>query len=237
MHELLLFSQISPARHTQVLNILAGVTGSQPFAYQDQTALFAQLRAPELNLNAKKKPAPGTPQPQKWVRKLSRPVQITTDTPESAGQWRERVEQTPDPSVKDHTAREVSENEVQDLEPFRDPASYRLLGQQYYLGHRFVSGNVIIRIFRVLIPTQTTTQAHASDAILDGPPLAVYALQVLDGSGTFMVEVSLRVEDRKNTKIAEAAVAEMAAFRRSVEGVLDLRVPDRLALDTRVKDT
>lgn len=232
MHELLLFSQISPARHNQVLNILAGVTGSQPLAYQDQTSLFAQLRIPETNISSKKKPAPGTPQPQKWVHKLSRPVRITSDPPESAGQWRQRVEQTPDPSVKDHTAREVLENEIKDLKAFLDPASYRLLGQQYVLGHRFVSGNVVIRIFRVLLTTQ---QLHA-DKILEGPPLSVAELSVLDPSGTYVVEVSVRIEDRKNTKIAEQAIAELRVFKQSVEGVIDLRVPDRLALDTRVKD-
>ena len=232
MHELLLFSQISPARHNQVLNILAGVTGSQPFAYQDQTALFAQLRIPETNISSKKKPAPGTPQPQKWVHKLSRPVQITSDSPESTGQWRQRVEQTPDPSVKDHTAREVVENTVSDSKPFLDPSSYRLLGQQYSLGHRFVSGNVVIRIFRVLL----TAQQLPADKILEGPPLAVAELDVLDPSGTYVVEVSVRVEDRKNAKIAEQAVAELRVFKQSVEGVIDLRVPDRLALDTRVKD-
>lgn len=232
MHELLLFSQISPARHNQVLNILAGVTGSQPFAYQDQTALFAQLRAPEININSKKKPAPGTPQPQKWVHKLSRPVQIINDAPESSGQWRVRVEQTPDPSVKDHTAREVIESSVQDVKIFLDAASYKLLGQQYYLGHRFVMGNVVIRIFRVLL----TTQQFPADKILEGPPLAVSELEVLDPSGTYMVEVSVRVEDRKNTKIAERAYAELLGFKAEVEGVLDLRTPDRLALDTRVKD-
>lgn len=241
MHELLLYSQISPARHSQVLNILAGVTGSQPFAYQDQTALFAQLRLPETNLNSKKKPAPGAPQPQKWMHKLSRPVQITSDSAsdsgssrESAatGQWRLRVEQTPDPSVKDHTAREVVEADVRDIKPFLDTASYRLLGQQYVLGHRFVSGNVVVRIFRVLV----TTRQIPAEAILEGPPLSVQELEVLDASGTFMVEVSVRVEDRKNTKIAEQAVGELMGFKRSVEGVIDLRVPDRLALDTRVKD-
>lgn len=232
MHELLLFSQISPARHNQVLNILAGVTGSQPFAYQDQTALFAQLRAPETNINSKKKPAPGTPQPQKWVHKLSRPVDITGDAPESAGQWRVRVEQTPDPSVKDHTAREVIESDVQDVKTFLDAASYRLLGQQYSLGHRFVQGNVVIRIFRVLL----TTQQFPADKILEGPPLSVSELEVLDPSGTYMVEVSVRMEDRKNTKIAQQAVVELMSFKREVEGAIDLRVPDRLALDTRVKD-
>lgn len=232
MHELLLFSQIAPARHNQVLNILAGVTGSQPKAYQDQVALFAQLRAPETNLNAKKKPAPGTPQPQKWVHKLSRPVQITTDAPETTGQWRVRVEQTPDPSVKDHTAREVIESEVQDVKTFMDAASYKLLGQQYFLGHRFVSGNVVIRIFRILV----TQQGAPADKVLEGPPLPLTELTALDPSGTYMVEVSLRIEDRKNTKIAEQAIAEFAGFRKSVEGVIDLRVPDRLAMDTRVRD-
>jgi mediator of RNA polymerase II transcription subunit 18 len=232
MHELLLFSQISPARHNQVLNILAGVTGSQPFAYQDQTALFAQLRIPETNISSKKKPAPGTPQPQKWVHKLSRPVQITSDSPESTGQWRQRVEQTPDPSVKDHTAREVVENELKDSKAFLDPSSYRLLGQQYALGHRFVSGNVVIRIFRVLL----TTQQLPANKILEGSPLPVSELNVLDPSGTYVVEVSVRMEDRKNTKIAEQAVAELRVFKQSVEGAIDLRVPDRLALDTRVKD-
>ena len=233
MHELLLFSQISPARHNQVLNILAGVTGSQPFAYQDQTALFAQLRLPEINISSKKKPAPGTPQPQKWVHKLSRPVQITSDPPESTGQWRQRVEQTPDPSVKDHTAREVTENDVKDVKAFLNPSSYRLLGQQYTLGHRFVSSNVVIRIFRVLLPAQ---QQLPADKILEGPPLPVSELSILDPSGTYVVEVSVRMEDRKNTKIAEQAVAELRVFKQSVEGVIDLRVPDRLALDTRVKD-
>jgi mediator of RNA polymerase II transcription subunit 18 len=232
MHELLLFSQISPARHNQVLNILAGVTGSQPFAYQDQTALFAQLRIPETNISSKKKPAPGTPQPQKWVHKLSRPVQITSDSPDSTGQWRQRIEQTPDPSVKDHTAREVVENQVKDVKVFLDISSYRLLGQQYALGHRFVSGNVVIRIFRILL----TTQQLPADKILEGPPLPVSELNVLDPSGTYVVEVSVRMEDRKNTKIAEQAVAELRVFKQSVEGVIDLRVPDRLALDTRVKD-
>jgi mediator of RNA polymerase II transcription subunit 18 len=159
-------------------------------------------------------------------------VQITSDSPDSTGQWRQRIEQTPDPSVKDHTAREVVENQVKDVKVFLDISSYRLLGQQYALGHRFVSGNVVIRIFRILL----TTQQLPADKILEGPPLPVSELNVLDPSGTYVVEVSVRMEDRKNTKIAEQAVAELRVFKQSVEGVIDLRVPDRLALDTRVKD-
>lgn len=143
-----------------------------------------------------------------------------------------RVEQTPDPSVKDCTARETEEIEVGDVKEFEDLEAYRLMGQQYFLGHRFVSGNVVVRIFRLL----WTQQSLATDKVLEGPPLPLTELQVLDPSGTYMVEVSMRMEDRKNTKIAQEAIAELERFRASVEGVIDLRVPDRLALDTRIKD-
>jgi hypothetical protein len=44
------------------------------------------------------------------------------------------------------------------------------------------------------------------------------------------------MEDRKNTKIAEQAIAELQSFQNAVDGVIDLRVPQRLALDTRVKN-
>jgi mediator of RNA polymerase II transcription subunit 18 len=231
MHEILLYSQIAPTRHNQVLNVLAGVTGSQPFVYQDQTALFAQLRLPETTVSSKKKPVPGTPRPEKWVHKLTRPVQVTSDPPESVGSWRVRVDQIPDPSVKEHTAREVTESEVRDVKTFEDAEMYRFLGQQYFLGHRFVTGNVIVRIFRVLL----TQQQLPTDRVLEGPPLPLSELQLLDPSNTYMVEVSVRMEDRKNTKIAEQAIAELLQFQNAVEGVIDLRVPQRLALDTRVK--
>jgi mediator of RNA polymerase II transcription subunit 18 len=231
MHEILLYSQIAPTRHNQVLNVLAGVTGSQPFVYQDQTTLFAQLRLPETTVSSKKKPVPGTPRPEKWVHKLTRPVQVTSDPPESVGSWRVRVDQIPDPSVKDHTAREVTESEVRDVKTFEDAEMYRFLGQQYFLGHRFVTGNVIVRIFRVLL----TQHQLPADKVLEGRPLPLSELQLLDPSNTYMVEVSVRMEDRKNTKIAEQAIAELLQFQNAVEGVIDLRVPQRLALDTRVK--
>lgn len=239
MHEILLYSQISPSRHNQVLNVLAGVTGSQPFAYQDQIALFAQLRTPEIAVSKKKAqtapPQPGAlqQQQQKWMHKLIRPVQITADVvPEGTDSWRLRVEQTPDPSIKDHTAREVAESDVSDVKAFEDAGAYRFVGQHYILGHRFVKGNVIVRIFRVLM----TEQQLPADKVLEGPPLSISDLRVLDPSGTYMVEVSVRMEDRKNTAIASQAVAELESFKKNVEGVIDLRVPDRLALDTRVRD-
>lgn len=230
MHEVLLHSQISPARHNQVLNILAGVTGSQPSAYQDQHLLFAQLRHVESNVSKKAQP---TVQQQRWHHNLIRPVHASKDSAEAAGPWRLRVEQTPDPNIKDAIAREVTETELGDIEQFKDPTVFRPKANNYRLGHRFVSGNIIVRIFRILI----ATQIPPADKLLMGTPPTTAELEILDPSGTYMVEVSIRMEDRKNTKIAEQAHAELKAFKQNMEGCIDLRMPDRLSLDTRVKET
>lgn len=232
MHEVLLHSQISPARHSQVLNVLAGVTGSQPFAYQDQHLLFAQLRHAET-AGSKKKTQQPVQQQQRWHQNLIRPVQASKESVEAAGPWRLRVEQTPDPNIKDAIAREVNETVLENVEQFKDSTIFRPKAHSYRLGHRFVSNNIVIRIFRILIAPELAPV----DKLLESEPLTLGELEVLDRSGTYVVEISVRVEDRKNTKIAEQAHAELKAFQQNLDGCIDLRMPDRLSLDTKVKES
>ena len=172
-------------------------------------------------------------QQQRWHQNLIRAVQTSNETTKSTGPWRLRVEQTPDPNIKDATAREVSETILETLSQFQDATLFRPKAHSYRMGHRFVSNNIVVRIFRILLATELAP----ADKLLEGPPLTLQDLEVLDRSGTYMVEVSVRVEDRKNTKIAEQAHAELKAFQHNVEGCIDLRMPDRLALDTKVKET
>jgi len=44
------------------------------------------------------------------------------------------------------------------------------------------------------------------------------------------------MEDGSNSKLMEQAMQEMMAFKKQMEGSVGLRVPDRLSLDTRVKN-
>ena len=46
MHELLLFGQIHPSRHDQVLNILAGVAAMQPVPIRERHLVFKPNRLP-----------------------------------------------------------------------------------------------------------------------------------------------------------------------------------------------
>jgi len=58
MYELLLHSQIPYTRHTQVHQILAGVTATKPVAISEQISLFQQLKSAEPGATNSKKGAP-----------------------------------------------------------------------------------------------------------------------------------------------------------------------------------
>lgn len=139
MHEYLLFSQIAPARHSQVMNILTGITGAPPYQYQEQHVLLAPLPGAAQVTNAQKKKAQPTPavSQQRWMHNLSRSVQITDGSTEATSSWTIKIDQSPDPAVKDLVAREASEETVEDAKVFEKAEAYRLKGTYVNIGHRF----------------------------------------------------------------------------------------------------
>jgi mediator of RNA polymerase II transcription subunit 18 len=50
-----------------------------------------------------------------------------------------------------------------------------------------------------------------------------------------MLNATVRVEDFKDAAVLEAGVAELKRFQTQMTGCVTLGLPDRLALDTRVK--
>lgn len=61
------------------------------------------------------------------------------------------------------------------------------------------------------------------------------SLQLLDQSGTYILEAKVRVQDFKDAAVLESGVNELKAFQTSMKGCVELSLPDRLAMDTRVK--
>lgn len=98
---------------------------------------------------------------------------------------------------------------------------------------RFVNNNVVVRIFNVLSVPEGTGALEP----LDAPTPTLEDCWPVDPSGTYLFEASIRVEDGNNSKLTGQATHELLAFKEQLEGAVDLRVPDRLALDTRVKGT
>lgn len=103
---------------------------------------------------------------------------------------------------------------------------------EYYVeGHRYVHGNVIIFLHRVLHEPGVRNVEEAPKINL--PSFA--SLELLDPSGAYMLEAKVRIQDFNNASVLESGVSELKKFQTQMKGCVELLLPDRLGLDTRVK--
>lgn len=107
----------------------------------------------------------------------------------------------------------------------------RYINQYLTLTQRFVHNNVVIRVFRILSVPEGTGALEP----LDAPTPLMADCRPVDPSGTYLFEALVRIEDGTNSKLVEQATNELLALKKQLDGAIDLKVPDRLALDTRVK--
>lgn len=105
------------------------------------------------------------------------------------------------------------------------------MSEYYVEGHRFVHENVVILLHRVLHEPGVRSLETAPKEDLP----AFEALQSLDPSGAYILEAKIRVQDLNNLTVLEAGVSELKRFQTQMKGCVELAVPDRLSLDTRVK--
>ena len=98
-------------------------------------------------------------------------------------------------------------------------------------GHRLVYENIIMLLYRILrYPDET---ASGSDPRTSAPSLD--DLRPVDESGSYLLHASVRVEDGSKPDIVARGQNELLRFREMMKGSVDLRVVDRLCLDTRYR--
>lgn len=103
---------------------------------------------------------------------------------------------------------------------------------EYYIeGHQVVLGNVVVFLHRILHEPGVRNLEEAPKTSLP----AFSALQLLDVSGAYVLEAKVRVQDFKDANILESGVKELKDLQKQMAGCVELSLPDRLALDTRVK--
>lgn len=112
---------------------------------------------------------------------------------------------------------------------FANPNFDRFVSEFFIEGHRFVHKDMVLTLFRVL---------RASDVPQQSPLTALPtldSLKPLDVSGAFVLEACVRIDDRTKPNLVSTASDELSAFRDLMKGSVDMKVPERLALDTRVR--
>lgn len=79
------------------------------------------------------------------------------------------------------------------------------------------------------------------DAVAARPKLEASSLppasefKPLDASGAYTLHAAVRVLDASKPEVVTRATNELLQFKETMKGVVDMRVVDRLALDTRLK--
>lgn len=101
----------------------------------------------------------------------------------------------------------------------------------YVEGYRFVHGNVVIFLYRILHEPGIRNVQKAPKATLP----TWNGLKLLDPSGVYTLQSTVRIEDFNNAAVLEAGVNELKRFQTQMKGCVNLALPDRLALDPRVK--
>lgn len=93
--------------------------------------------------------------------------------------------------------------------------------------------NATIYLHRILrLPNSIPTSDSPVESL---PPLQ--KLELLDSSGAYILQVSIKIQDNYKPETREKATAEMLAFKNVMKGVVELNPAERLSLDTRVKAT
>ncbi|KAK4610717.1 hypothetical protein CLAFUW4_13766 [Fulvia fulva] len=249
MHEYILYSHIPYQREKQVLGILAGLTGVQPVEIHEQVLIYAQVKVPEVAVSKKVRQTQQLPKkPDPAYHKIWREVVNHDNGTASGGEWHFRAEQTPEPGVATFISRGVTEHKATEaeLERLKQPEWYQF--KRYYgiLGYRFVHNNVIIRVYRMIVPIEL--EDREGDGLIEAGPRPADLMKLVDASGSLIVEALVRVatfdkpnpaEDRtKKDKqsVADTAKKELLGLQAAMDGAVDLYAPDRLALETRARN-
>ncbi|KAL6707963.1 hypothetical protein ACN47E_003637 [Coniothyrium glycines] len=261
MHELLLYGQVPAGRHDQVLKILAGVAAMQPRRVLERRIVYKPQREPEepgTNLRrggtqaiAVKQTKP-TAAPAlyytKLVQRLSQDDFGTGDgLPHENGRalsadvkageeprWSVVFEDLPDTGDRGVSIRFTNTTELTSGNPHAYMVAAgpnRFVTEYFVEGHRYVHGNVIIFLHRILHEPGVRNVEEAPKINL--PSFA--GLDLLDQSGAYILEAKVRVQEYHNASVLETGVNELKKFQTQMKGCVELVLPDRLGLDTRVK--
>ncbi|CAI6338370.1 unnamed protein product [Periconia digitata] len=255
MHELLLYGQVPLVRHDQVLKILAGVAAMQPRRVCERRILYKPTKKPDepgahLSRRGGTQNVAGKPPKQAGSKDLfyQQVVQTLSDNdfgkdsgqtlsadvkPGQDPKWALEFYDLPDTGDRGVSIRQSSSTSLLSGDPHAWMAAagpHRYVAEYYLEGHRFVHGNVVIFLHRIL--HQPGVRARDSPVV----QLPAYdALQLVDPSGAYILEAKVRVHDFNQTAVMDSAVREIVAFQEQMKGCVELALPDRLALDTRVK--
>ena len=112
-------------------------------------------------------------------------------------------------------------------EPFLTTRHSRHVSSYTVSGHRFTHHSISLLLYRILLPASI----EKNDSTSNGLPQP----RLLDPSGTYILQASVRVQDGSKVETMTKGVNELLGLKETLRGVVELEIGDRLALDPRVR--
>ena len=254
MLELSLFSQIPYQRHGQVLKLLAGIAAMAPVNTLERHIIHkpvrqahrasTQLGASQGIQDAQKAGRQGQTQAGgdiyylrlvedlayegvDWERGAKLAQEAAMTKADEAGRWSLRFYDVPEAGRRSVMARTTSATPIQqgDAFAFMKGLGYQAVYEYVVQGQQFVHNNVVLHLHRAM--SATNSQNHDADYPRDLLPV--------DESGAYILHAYVRVQDGTVPDVVSKGTAELMQLKELLRGAIDLRVVDRLSLDTRVK--
>jgi len=255
MHELLLYGQLPASRHEQLMKVLAGLTAMQPQRVVERHVLFRPTHGPiqavvqkggsqGVGLNKNKKPQQAQQSKDLYYTHLVKVVgeddfgigreamdvdDHVTDDEEEQRVWQWQFQDLPEGGKRAATFRMAESIDITsgDPEAYMNALGYKYVSEYVIEGHRFVLDNTILFLHRIL-----SWNTPPSDIKTSLP--AFSNLSPLDPSGAYLLEAKIRLSE-SNPVLIKIGEGELTGLQKHLKGVLDMRPPERLALDTRVR--
>ena len=108
-------------------------------------------------------------------------------------------------------------------------AFHRHTSTYFLAGHRFTHLSTSLLLYRLYLPSDSDEQGFNPSHV------DISQARLLDPSGTYILQASVRVQDGSKVETMNKGVNELVTLRDTLKGVVELEIGDRLALDTRVR--
>ncbi|KAE9962227.1 hypothetical protein BLS_000630 [Venturia inaequalis] len=239
MHELLLYGQVPFSRHEQLMNVLAGLTAMQPHRLVERHALFKPIHGPvqaqvqkggTQGLNPTKKVLD-----EKECEASNDAMDVddhVTENAENKESWQWQFRDIPEGGKRSATFRMAEDIDISagDPQAYMEGLGYRYVSEHIVEGHRFVLNNTVIFLHRIL------QWSKPIDPPSINTPVSIGSAEPkpLDPSRGYILELKIRLS-QSDPALIKIGEDQLLGLKTRLLGVVELKVPERLAFDTRVK--
>lgn len=115
--------------------------------------------------------------------------------------------------------------ETDDIIGYLDELGYMHETEFWSHGRRFFYGDVIIEVLRLFIIDSQSIEEVEDERV---------KLKLLDDSGSYLVKAYVNVGTINDVENVTYGIKQLEKIKRILEEVIELHVPDRLAMDSRI---